>query len=304
MKVGIVGVGYVGSATGYAMVLRGSCRELVLIDKNEKKAVAEAHDMLHAAPFSNPVEVYAGTYADLKGAEVVILAAGVNQLPGESRLALLERNAAIFREIVPQVLRHESGAILIVATNPVDIITALTEREAGGANPRVFGSGTTLDTARFRALLGGFAGVDARHVHAYVVGEHGDSEVLVWSGATIAGLGFEDFCRSRRIAFSEEEKKIIDENVRRAAYKIIEGKGATAFGIGAVLARITESILRREKAIYTISRYNPLFGTALSLPHVVSEAGAIELVGIKLSDEENLQLEKSATVLKSYLEKL
>lgn len=304
MKVGIVGTGFVGSAAAYALVLRGSCRELVLIDKNEKKAIAESQDILHATPFSHSVEVYAGSYADLTGASVVILAAGVNQMPGETRLELLGRNAAIFREIVPQVLKNAPKAVIIVATNPVDIITALTEREAGGPNPRVFGTGTTLDTARFRALLAEKAQVDARHVHAYVVGEHGDSEVLAWSTATIAGLSFSEFCQSRRISFTEKDKTHIDENVRRAAYKIIEGKGATAYGIGAVLARLTETILRKEKAIYTVSCYSPLFETALSLPHIVTDEGVVETIGVKLSTEENQALEKSAQILKSYLEKL
>ncbi len=304
MKVGIVGTGYVGAAAAYALVLRGSCRELVLIDRNEKKAIAEADDILHATPVSHAVEVRAGGYPDLANCSVVILAAGVNQAPGETRLQLLGRNAAIFREIVPLVLKNAPDAVIIVATNPVDIITALTEQVAGGPQAKIFGSGTTLDTARFRALLAEKAAIDARHVHAYVVGEHGDSEVLAWSSATIAGMAFDEYCRSRRIDFTDRDRREIDEKVRRAAYRIIEGKGATYFGIGAILARLTETIVRKEKAIHTVSASTPLFQTALSLPRLVGERGIVDTIGIKLAATEQEKLEKSAEILRSFVAQL
>src|SRR5262245_13971318 len=198
MKIGIVGCGMVGSTSAYALVMSGVGREIVLVDANHARAEAEANDIFHAVPFAYPMTVRAGDYADLAGARVVVIAGGVAQRPGEPRLELLQRNADVFRQIVPAVARHAPDAILLVVTNPVDIMTHLTARFAAdfGIRPaRVIGSGTTLDTARFRALLGRHFDVDARHVHAYVVGEHGDSEVLAWSQATIAGLSLEDFAR-------------------------------------------------------------------------------------------------------------
>jgi L-lactate dehydrogenase len=303
LKVAVVGTGFVGAACAYAMTLRGSCREIVLVDKNHERAAAEANDILHATPVSHAIKIRAGGFDDITGASVVVLAAGVNQAPGETRLALLARNAAIFREIVPQVMRYAPEAVLIVATNPVDIMTALTENLAGKA-ARVFGTGTTLDTARFRALLGEHAGVDARHVHGYVVGEHGDSEVLAWSIVTVAGMDYKEFCRSRRIEFDAATIARIDDEVRHAAYKIIAGKGATAFGIGAVIARLVETVLRKERAIHTVSAHSPLHSVALSLPRLVGEAGVIDTIGVNLSPDENKKLETSATVLRDFLAKL
>src|SRR5436190_498272 len=198
MKVGIVGSGFVGATAGYAMVMQGVGREVVLVDKNMDRARAEADDIRHAVPFAHPLEVRAGNYPDLKGCRVVLLCAGVGQKPGETRLQLLQRNAQVFREAVPQVLTHAPETVLVVATNPVDIMTHLAARFAAECKVpagRVFGSGTTLDTARFRSLLGTHCGVDSHHVHGYVVGEHGDSEVLTWSLATVAGMPLNNFAR-------------------------------------------------------------------------------------------------------------
>src|SRR5262249_452949 len=191
MKVGVVGSGLVGATAAYALVMRGVGREIVLVDKNEARAAAEADDIRHAVPFAHPLEVRAGEYTDLTGCKVVVLCAGVGQKPGETRLQLLKRNASVFREVVPAVLKSAPEAVILVATNPVDVMTHLAARfaaEAGVAAGRVFGSGTTLDTARFRTLIGAHCGVDSRHVHGYVVGEHGDSEVLTWSLVTIGGM--------------------------------------------------------------------------------------------------------------------
>src|SRR5215831_6969983 len=196
MKIGIVGSGMVGSTSAYALVMSGVGREIVLVDLNKARAEAEANDIYHAVPFAHPLTVRAGDYPDLSEARVVVIAGGVAQKPGETRLQLLHRNADVFRKIVPAVLRHAPEAVLLVVTNPVDIMTHLAAQFAsdfGVPHTRVIGSGTTLDTARFRALLGRHFDVDARHVHAYVIGEHGDSEVLVWSQATIAGMNLDDF---------------------------------------------------------------------------------------------------------------
>src|SRR6476646_3913267 len=229
MRIGGVGCGMVGATSAYALVMSGVGREIVLVDVNRARAEAEANDIYHAVPFAHPLSVRAGDYADLEGAQVVVIAGGVAQRPGETRLQLLQRNAEVFRDIVPSVLRVAPEAVLLVVTNPVDVMTHLAARfasEFGVPPTRVIGSGTTLDSARFRALIGRHFDVDARHVHAYVIGEHGDSEVLVWSQATIAGLSFDEFVAVHGTPLTAADRTRIDENVRRAAYHIIAGKGA------------------------------------------------------------------------------
>src|SRR5215471_18058985 len=218
MKIGIVGCGMVGASSAYALVMRGVGREIVLIDLNRARAEAEANDIYHAVPFAHPLTIKAGDYADLAGARVVVIAGGVAQKPGETRLHLLKRNAEVFRQIVPSVLRYAPEAVLLVVTNPVDIMTHLAAQFAAAfdvPHTRVIGSGTTLDTARFRALLGRHFDVDPQHVHAYVLGEHGDSEVLVWSQATIAGMNLDDFATVHGRPLTEEKKQEIEDNVRR-----------------------------------------------------------------------------------------
>src|SRR6516162_3670068 len=210
----------VGSSSAYALVMSGVGREIVLVDLNRARAEAEANDIYHAVPFAHPLTIRAGDYPDLTGASVVVIAGGVAQKPGETRLQLLKRNAEVFRQIVPSVLRHAPEAVLLVVTNPVDIMAHLAARFAadfGVPHTRVIGSGTTLDTARFRALLGRHFDVDPHYVHAYVLGEHGDSEVLAWSQATIAGLSLDDFAKLQNKPLGKPEREKIDENVRRAA---------------------------------------------------------------------------------------
>src|SRR4029079_13510021 len=217
MKVGIVGCGFVGATAGYSPVMQGFGREIVLVDKNTNRAVAEADDLRHAVPFANPLEIHAGDYKDLTGCRVVILCAGVGQKSGETRLQLLERNAAVFREVVPAILKEAPEAVLVVATNPVDVMTHLAAQIAakcGVSAGQVLGSGTTLDTARFRSLLGTHFGVDSHHVHAYVIGEHGDLEVLTWSLVTVGGMPLELFARLRQIELSDAIRQEIDQKVR------------------------------------------------------------------------------------------
>ncbi|MFW6239382.1 MAG: lactate/malate family dehydrogenase, partial [Thermodesulfobacteriota bacterium] len=233
MKVGIVGSGLVGATAAYAMIFRGVCRRIVLVDKDVKRAGAEADDLRHAVPFSNPVQVSAGDYSDLKDAPLVILTAGVSQEPGETRLDLLRRNAEVFKEVVPKTLKHAPNAVLLVATNPVDLMTHLAARYAadvGGKEHRVVGSGTLLDTARFRTLLSRRIGVDSHHIHAYVIGEHGDSEVLSWSTVNVAGMPLRKFRDAAGMEFKNVEREEIEVQVRNAAYRIIEGKGSTHYG--------------------------------------------------------------------------
>lgn len=311
MKVGIVGAGFVGSTAAYALVMRGVGREVILCDKNMARASSEADDIRHAVPFAHPLQVTAGDYAALEGSRVVILSAGVGQRPGETRLQLLQRNADVFHDVVPQVLRHAPHAVLLVATNPVDVMTHLAARYAAecGAPPgRVLGSGTTLDTARFRSLVGLHCGVDPHHVHAYVLGEHGDSEVLTWSLVTIGGMPLEEFLRLRQIPFDDALRQYIDEKVRRAAYHIIAGKGATYYGIGSALARIVEVILHDQRSILTVcTPADDVLGVqqvTISLPRLVGGQGVQQTFPLPLSGQEESQLRNSAAVVRKALDEL
>jgi L-lactate dehydrogenase len=304
MKIGIIGTGMVGSTAAYALVMRGVGREIVMVDINKMRAQAEADDIFHAVPFAHSLEVRAGDYPDLAGSRVVILAAGVSMNPGDTRLQLLGRNAAIFAQVVPRVLDHAPGAVLVVATNPVDVMTHLAARFAAarGVSPsRVIGSGTTLDTARFRVLLGRHLGIDPQHVHAYVIGEHGDSEVLTWSLVTVGGMLLEQFCRQHGIPLDESIRQGIDRRVRDAAYHIVEGKGATYYGIGAALARIVDAILRDQRAILTVctpvARVLDTCDITISLPHLVGAEGALASFPLPLSDDERAALTASAEVV-------
>src|SRR4051812_5530425 len=255
MKGGIVGRGFVGAPAGYPLVVQGGGPEVVLVGQKPPRAAAEADDLRHAVPFAHPLDIRSGEYADLAGCRVVVLCAGVGQKHGETRLQLLQRNATVFREVVPAVLKHAPDAVLVVATNPVDVMTHLAAQFAAACDVpagRVLGSGTTLDTARFRSVLGVHCGVDSHHVHAYVIGEHGDSEVLTWSLATIGGMPLESFARLRGIAITDDVRRQIDEKVRRAAYTIIAGKGATYYGIGCALARIVNVILHDQLSILSV----------------------------------------------------
>src|SRR3954471_5413356 len=285
MKIGIVGCGMVGSSSAFALVMSGVGREIVLVDLNRKRAEAEANDLFHAVPFAHPLTVRAGDYPDLDGAQVVVIAGGVAQKPGETRLQLLQRNADVFRQIVPSVLRHAPDAVLLVVSNPVDVMTQLAAHfaaEFGVPATRVIGSGTTLDTARFRTLLGHHFYVDSRHVHAYVLGEHGDSEVLAWSQATIAGLSLDDFAKVHGKPLTEADRAQIDENVRRAAYQIIAGKGATYYGIGSAVARIVSVLLHDQRAILSIctriTTVPDCAGVTLAMPHLVGGQGALATI--------------------------
>ena len=311
MKVGIVGCGMVGSASAYALVMSGVGREIVLVDVNRKRAEAEANDIYHAVPFAHPLTVRAGDYPDLDGASVVVIAGGVAQKPGETRLQLLQRNADVFRQIVPSVLNHAPQAVLLVVTNPVDIMTHLAAHfaaEFGVPHTRIVGSGTTLDTARFRALLGRHFDVDPHHVHAYVIGEHGDSEVLVWSQAAIAGLSLDEFAKVHGQSLTRADREQVDENVRRAAYQIIAGKGATYYGIGSAVARIVDVLLHDQRAILSIcariSGVPDCEGVTLALPHLVGGQGALATIPLQLDPIEREGLRRSASILREAFKSL
>ncbi len=305
MKIGIVGCGQVGSSSAYACALRGIGSELVLVDKNADLARAQAEDILHATPFAAAMPVCAGNYGDLSGAAIVMIAAGASQKPGETRLDLLKRNADILGGIIPSILKAAPDAILLIASNPVDIMThmaASIAAEHGVARGRVIGSGTILDTARFRALLAQHLGVSSHSVHAHVLGEHGDSEVLHWSGATVSNLPLADFSKQMERPVTPAFKEEMDEDVRRAAYRIIQGKGATWYGIGAGMARLAESILRDERAVFTCSAYHEKIEgvgpVTLSLPAIVSAKGVEKIFYPQLDDDESAALKRSAEILR------
>jgi L-lactate dehydrogenase len=311
MKIGIVGCGMVGSASAYALIMQGVGREIVLVDLNRARAEAEANDLFHAVPFAHPLTIRAGDYSDLAGAQAVVIAAGVAQKPGEPRLQLLQRNAAVFSQVVPSILSHAPDAVLLVVSNPVDIMTHMAAHFASrtGVPPtRVIGSGTMLDTARFRALLGRHFDVDPHHVHAYVLGEHGDSEVLAWSQATIAGMSLEEFSRMRRVQLTPEDRAHIDDQVRRAAYHIIAGKGATYYGIGSAVARLVDVLLHDQRAILSISCRNDgdseFRGVTFALPHLVGRAGALATIPLPLDDAETAALKRSVGILRDAIASL
>ena len=259
-------------------------------------------DLNHAVPFTHPTRVWAGDYSDCAGATVTVLAAGVGQKPGQSRLDCLQANASIWREIVPQIAQHNPGGILLVATNPVDALTYAAWKLSELPATRVLGSGTILDTARFRFLLSQHFGVDARSVHAYIIGEHGDSEVPVWSLANIAGMRLPDYCRANGLAYEAQQMQEIFESTRDAAYQIIARKGATYYAVAAGLLRITQSILRHQNTVLSVSSliddYYGISDVCLSLPTVVGRGGIQQVLRLELDETEATKLRHSADVLR------
>jgi L-lactate dehydrogenase len=308
MKVGIVGAGMVGSAAGYALALRGAATRIVFVDRDDDLARAQAEDIAHAVPFASAAVVTAGAFGDLAGAGVVILAAGVSQKPGETRLELLSRNAEVFRTVIGNVRAAAPDAILLVATNPVDIMTDVATRLSGLPPSRVIGSGTILDTARFRSLLGQHLGVSPQSIHAYVLGEHGDSEVLAWSAARAGAVPIRSFAAQIGAALTDDVIARIDDRVRNAAYTIIAGKGATWYGIGAGLARIVRAIAADEQAVFSVSTVTDevegIRDVALSVPRVLGAQGVSAQLFPELDAAEHAALERSARLLKDTIDAL
>lgn len=304
MKVGIIGAGSVGSATAFALIMRGVARKVVLIDANEQRAMAEAMDIAHATPFAYANKVKCGTYKDLEGAEVVIVTAGANQKPGETRIDLLGRNVKIFESIIPQIVAAAPNTTLLITANPADIMTEVALKLSGFPRERVIGSGTVLDTSRFRTLLGYHLGVSPKSIHANVLGEHGDSEVVVWSNGDAGTVQIEELAKMIGKPFTPEIKAEIDSNVRNAAYKIIDGKGATFYGIAGALCRICQAITTNEYAILTVSSHHDdvegVKDVCLSLPTVVGKRGVHSVIYPKFSAEESKLLRESAEKIKEY----
>lgn len=300
-KVAVVGTGAVGSSIAYALLISGLVNELLLVDIDRAKAEGEAMDLAHGAPFVQPIRVYAGEYEDCHDADVIVFSAGVNQKPGETRLDLANKNFQVLKNSLPRLMTDKCKAILLMVSNPVDILTYAALRLTGCPPERVIGSGTVLDSSRFRHLLACHCRVDARNIHAYIVGEHGDSEVPLWSLANIAGVQIDEFCALRGIPFVNKDE--ITEKVRRAAYEIISRKGATYYAIGLVVKRICESILRNEHSILTVSSlvngFYEIDGCCLSLPAVISRKGREKVIAPPLPVEEVDALRQSSEILKS-----
>jgi len=298
-RIVVIGVGAVGSTTAYTLLLRERMDELVLIDANEGKAIGDALDMNHGLPFLGKAKVWAGSYEDCNEADIIIITAGASQRPGESRIDLLKRNVAIYETITAEVLRHNRNGILVIASNPVDIMSYFTWKKSDWPPRRIIGSGTLLDSARFRYLIGDKLAIDSRSVHAHIIGEHGDSELPLWSLANIAGT---------EILLNEEEKKEIFANTRDAAYKIIEAKGATYYAIALALDRICTAILKNEAAVLNVStlltNYHGVSDVYLGVPCIVDSTGVRETLILQINDQEKELLHKSADKLKGLIQSI
>jgi L-lactate dehydrogenase len=307
-RIAIVGAGNVGATYAYALLLNGLSSEIVLIDANRARAEGEVMDLNHAIPFADPTRIFAGDFTDCAGAAVTVVAAGVGQRPGETRLDMVQRNGEIWKQIIPQIVKHNPDGILLIATNPVDALTYAALKLSGLPTQRVIGSGTVLDTARFRFLLSEHFRVDARSVHAFIIGEHGDSEVPVWSLANIAGMKLDDFCRAQGIQLTSADRQTIYEQTRDAAYKVIERKGATYYAVAAGLIRITAALLRDQNSVFSVSSlvkdYYGINDVCLSLPAILNSSGIRDVLRLELSEKEQTQLQNSAAVLKATLQKL
>ncbi|MFA6768182.1 MAG: L-lactate dehydrogenase [Parabacteroides sp.] len=305
-KIVIVSAGNVGSTFAFSLMISGLAREIVLIDKNDSLAKGECMDLNHGISFAHPTKIYAAGFEGCKDADIVVITAGTNQKPGQSRTDLVQANVAIFKDLIPEVTKHTTDAILLVVTNPVDILTYVTLKISGFPSNRVIGSGTVLDTARLKYMISEYYKVDASNIHAYIVGEHGDTELPVWSNATIGGMDIETYCSvyarktNARIELAE-----IFEKVKNAAYQIIQAKGATNYSIGLALVKITRAIVRNENSILPVSTlitdFYGISDVCLSIPALVNSTGVEQYVKLNLSDQEEKLFKHSANTLKNLI---
>lgn len=307
-KITVIGAGLVGSTSVYAMMNAGIASEITLIDVNEKRLAGEVMDLNHGSSFVPQVRVRAGNYTDCADSSIIVITAGVNQKPGETRIDLLRRNVAVFQNIIPNIMQNNDNPLILVVTNPVDLLTYVSLKLSGLPAHRVIGSGTVLDSSRFRYLLSEHFNVSSQNVHAYIVGEHGDTEVPAWSLTNIAGIPIEEYCRAcDKVGVCEKRERIFNE-VKNAAYSIIEGKGATYYAVGLAVRRICEVILRNEHAILSVSslldgQYG-LRNVSLSLPTVLDSQGVQRVLELPLDKEELAGLKASAATLQKLLAEL
>ena len=307
-KIGIIGCGNVGMTTAYTLMVHGLCTEMVLIDVNVKKAESEAMDLGHCLPFLSPMQIYAGDYADLADAQMIIIAAGVSQKPGETRIDLVHRNADIFTDILRRIIAVNTDCLLLIVSNPVDVLTYVALKASGFPASRVIGTGTVLDTARLKYLVGEKLGVDYRNVHSFIIGEHGDSELAVWSGANVSGINIDDFCPLCHNCSRMTDLYKLYDDVKNSAYKIIEGKGATYYAIAQATRRIIDAITRDENSILPVSTYLDgeygLRDICMSIPSIVGAGGVKHVLDIPLSNKENQYLMESAAALRRVIDSL
>ena len=289
-KISIIGAGAIGATTAFALLQKGVAREIVINDINQEKALGEVLDLMHGSALASPCNVTLGALEDTKDSDIIIITAGVAQKPGETRLDLVDKNYKIFKSFVPTLAKLSPNAILLVVSNPVDILAYMTYKLSGFPKERVIGSGTVLDTTRLRSLLGKYFGVDGRIVQGYVLGEHGDSEFVPWSSLTIGNIPIENFSNQLQIEWDKATEKVIADDVKNAAYEVINRKGATAFSVAAVLTRIVEAFLKDEKTILSVSTLlNDYYGvndTYLSVPTIVGKNGVEKVLNIEFSEEE------------------
>ena len=306
-KIAIIGAGKVGSTFAFSLMISGLAREIVLIDKNESLAIGECMDLNHGLSFAHPTKIYAAGYEGCEDADIVVITAGANQKPDQTRTDLVQTNVAIFKEIVPAIVKYTRDAILLVVTNPVDILTYVTLKLSGFPSNRVIGSGTVLDTARLKYMISDYARVDTRNVHAYIIGEHGDTELPVWSNATIGGMDVETYCAEyAKHGNVRNDLKELFLKVKNSAYEIIKLKGATNYSIAMALVKITKSIIRNENSILPVSTlitdYYGITDVCISIPSIVNINGVEQSVKIELSAEEEDLFKLSANTLRKLIQ--
>ncbi len=304
-KISIIGAGFVGSTSAFAIIDAGLASDIVLVDVNRDKAEAEAMDLSHGAAFVKTVSIIAGTIEDTKDSDLIIITAGIGQKPGETRLDILNKNIPIFKDIVPKLAQYSPDAILLVVSNPVDILTYITYKYSGFPSNRVIGSGTVLDTSRFKSILSKHFKVDARNIHAYIIGEHGDSEIATWSLTKIAGMSIDEYCDTIDKICDIDFKNKVHEDVKNAAYEIINRKGYTNYAVALAVRRISEALLDDEQSILTVSGYftgeEGINDVYMAIPCVVGRQGIERIIPVPLSSGEQEQLLESAKMLKTIL---
>ena len=304
-KISIIGAGFVGSTTAFALMNGGLASEIVIVDINKDKAEGEAMDLSHGVAFVKPIEIISGEYKDTKDSDIVIITAGIGQKPGETRLDCISKNLKVFQSIVPEIVKFSPNSILLVVSNPVDILTYITYKLSGFPSSRVIGSGTVLDTSRFKYMLSQHFEIDSRNIHTYIMGEHGDSEIATWSLTSIAGMNVEEYCDICTKNCGGEMKENIFKEVKQAAYNVIEKKGATYYAVALAVRRIVEAILRNENSILTVSSLlNGEYGIKdvyMGVPSIVGREGVKKILNVKLSANETFELQESGKILREVL---
>lgn len=307
-KISIIGAGSIGATTAFALMQKGIAREIVLNDINQEKALGEVLDLMQGSSLCKPCNVSLGSLEDTAGSDVIIITAGVGQKPGETRLDLIDKNYNIFKSFIPTISKLSPDAILLVVSNPVDILTYMTYKLSGFPKNRIIGSGTVLDTARLKSLLGKYFAIDGRNVHGYVLGEHGDSEFIPWSLFSIGGIPVKKFAKQYNIEWDKEIEDVIAKDVKNSAYEVINRKGATAFAVAVALVRIVEAIMRDEKTMLTVStllnNYLGVNDTYLSVPSIVGRNGVEKILDIDLAPSEHEKFVSSAKLMKEYIQRI